>query len=48
MALLPHATFSVKDNALWASVPGEGDFELVPVSPNTFKLKTLEGYKVHF
>ncbi|CAN5801407.1 hypothetical protein BH10BAC2_BH10BAC2_40930 [soil metagenome] len=42
------ATFSVKDNALWASVPGEGDFELVPVSPNTFKLKTLEGYRVIF
>ncbi|QEC66811.1 alpha/beta hydrolase [Panacibacter ginsenosidivorans] len=42
------ATFSVKNNALWASVPGEGDFELVPTSPNTFKLKSLEGYKVIF
>lgn len=42
------ATFSVKDNVLWASVPGEGDFELVPVSSNTFKLKSLEGYRVIF
>ena len=42
------ATLSVKDNSLWASVPGEGDFELVPVSPNTFRLKSLEGYKVVF
>lgn len=42
------ATFSVKDGALWANVPGEGDFELVPLSSNTFKLKALEGYKVHF
>ena len=42
------AAFSVKDNALWASVPGQGDFELVPVSLNTFKLKSLEGYRVIF
>jgi hypothetical protein len=42
------ATLSVKDNSLWASVPGDGDFELVPVSPNTFRLKSLEGYKVVF
>ena len=42
------ATFTVKDHSLWASVPGQGDFELAPVSPNTFKLKKLEGYRVNF
>jgi uncharacterized protein len=42
------ATFSVKDGALWASVPGQGDFELVPVLQNSFRIKNLEGYKVQF
>ena len=42
------ATTTVKENALWASVPGQGDFELVPLSPETFSVKGMEGYKVHF
>lgn len=42
------ATTAVKNNALVASVPGQGEFELVPVSPDSFKIKGLEGYKVHF
>ena len=42
------ATTTIKDNALMASVPGQGDFELVPVSPDTFRIKGMEGYKVHF
>lgn len=42
------ATFTVKENALWASVPGQGDFELVPISPNIFGLKNMSGYTVYF
>ena len=42
------ATTTIKDNSLWASVPGEGDFELVPVSPETFRVKGMDGYKVQF
>jgi predicted alpha/beta superfamily hydrolase len=41
-------TIALKDNALVASVPGQGDFELVPVAENTFGLKNLSGYKVEF
>jgi tetratricopeptide (TPR) repeat protein len=41
-------TLTVKDTALWASVPGEGDFELVPVAANTFGLKNMSGYTVKF
>lgn len=42
------AAISVKDGALIALVPGEGEMELIPVSLNTFTIKNLEGYKVHF
>lgn len=42
------ATISIKNNALFASVPGEGEFELAPMSLNTFSIKNLTGYKVHF
>jgi predicted alpha/beta superfamily hydrolase len=41
-------TMQVKDNELWAQVPGEGEFQLVPVSPGTFTVKNLSGYLVHF
>jgi tetratricopeptide (TPR) repeat protein len=41
-------TMEVKDNELWAQVPGEGDFQLVPVSRDTFSVKNLSGYEVHF
>jgi len=41
-------TMLVKDNDLWAQVPGQGDFQLVPVSPDTFGVKNMSGYEVHF
>jgi predicted alpha/beta superfamily hydrolase len=41
-------TMLVKDNELWAQVPGQGDFQLVPVSPDTFGVKNMSGYEVHF
>ena len=42
------AKIYIKDNALWVSAPGQGDFELVPVSPNTFTIKGMQGYKIQF
>ncbi|MEP6582955.1 MAG: alpha/beta hydrolase-fold protein [Ginsengibacter sp.] len=42
------ASLAIKDNTLWASVPGQGEFELVPVALNSFKIKNLDGYKIHF
>ena len=42
------AKTSIKDNVLWVSAPGQGDFELVPLSLNTFTIKGLKGYIVHF
>jgi hypothetical protein len=41
-------TIELRNDDLWASVPGEGDFQLVPLSPNTFTVKNLSGYEVHF
>jgi len=41
-------TMVVKDGELWAEVPGQGDFQLVPVSPDTFSVKNMSGYEVHF
>jgi len=41
-------TMLVKNGELWAQVPGEGDFQLVPVSPDTFSVKNMSGYQVHF
>jgi len=42
------ATTSIKDNALWVSAPGQGDFELVPLSTDVFTIKGLQGYKIQF
>lgn len=42
------ATTAIKDNTLWVSAPGQGEFELVPLSPDTFTIKGLQGYKLHF
>ena len=42
------ATISVKNNALWVAAPGQGEFELVPFSPDTFTIKGLQGYKIQF
>ena len=41
-------TMEVKNDELWAEVPGQGDFQLVPVSPDTFSVKNMGGYEVHF
>ena len=42
------STTLIKDNALWVSAPGQGDFELVPLSPDIFTIKGLQGYKIQF
>ncbi len=42
------ATTVVKNDALWISAPGQGEFQLVPLAPDTFTLKELKGYKVQF
>src|ERR1051326_2090926 len=42
------ATMLIKDNALWASAPGQGEFELVPVATDIFTIKGLQGYKLQF
>jgi predicted alpha/beta superfamily hydrolase len=42
------ATTNIKNNALWISAPGQGDFELVPLSPDIFTIKGLQGYKIQF
>jgi hypothetical protein len=41
-------TMQVKDSALWAEVPGDGNFQLVPFSTDTFTLKNMSGYEVRF
>lgn len=38
----------IKDNALWVSAPGQGNFELAPLSPDIFSIKGLQGYKIQF
>lgn len=42
------ATTTIKGHALWVSAPGQGDFELVPLSTNTFSLKGMSGYTLKF
>jgi len=42
------ATTSIKANALWVSAPGQGDFELVPLSTDAFTIKGMSGYKIQF
>lgn len=42
------ATTILKDNALWIIAPGQGEFELVPLSTDVFTLKNLNGYKIQF
>jgi predicted alpha/beta superfamily hydrolase len=41
-------TLQVKDGVLWASVPGQEDSQLVPLSPGTFTVKDKTGYTIHF
>lgn len=42
------ATITMKGDALWVSAPGQGDFELVPVSLHVFSLKGVPGYMLKF
>jgi uncharacterized protein len=42
------ATITIKDNALWIAAPGQGNFELVPLSTDAFTIKGLQGYKIQF
>ena len=41
-------TTSIKNNALWAVAPGQGEFQLVPVSKDVFTIKEVPGYKIQF
>ncbi|MFT4154976.1 alpha/beta hydrolase-fold protein [Parafilimonas sp.] len=41
-------TLVVRENALWAIVPGRDDTELMPVAQNIFTVKNRTGYKVVF
>ena len=42
------ATTTIKGNALWVSAPGQGEYELAPLSPNTFSVKGAQGYTLKF
>jgi len=42
------ATTSLKNNALWVSAPGQGEFELAPLSQHTFTVKGVQGYTLKF
>jgi tetratricopeptide (TPR) repeat protein len=42
------ATIMIKNNALWVSAPGQGDFELVPLSADTFTIKGMSAYSIKF
>lgn len=41
------STVVAKDAALWISA-GQGEYELVPLSPDTFGIKNISGFKLHF
>ena len=41
-------TIKLKANELWAEVPGEGEFQLMPASKDIFTVKNMSGYEVHF
>jgi predicted alpha/beta superfamily hydrolase len=42
------STVTVKDVALWISAAGQGEYELVPLSSDTFGIKNISGFKLHF
>ena len=42
------STVTLKDAALWISAAGQGEYELVPLSPDTFGIKNISGFKLHF
>jgi predicted alpha/beta superfamily hydrolase len=41
-------TLQVKNGELWASVPGQDDSQLMPLSADTFTVKNKSGYTIHF
>ncbi|MEP7252573.1 MAG: alpha/beta hydrolase-fold protein [Ginsengibacter sp.] len=41
-------TIVLKDDDLWAQVAGQVDYQLVPVAPDTFTVKNMNGYEVIF
>jgi len=41
-------TLQVKNDELWAGVPGQDDSQLIPLSPDTFTVKNKSGYTIHF
>ena len=42
------ATTSMKGDALWVAAPGQGEYELVPLSLHTFTVKGVAGYTLKF
>lgn len=38
----------VKEGKLYAFVPGQPEYEQIPVENNEFNFKTLEGFKIKF
>ncbi|HRI20139.1 MAG TPA: alpha/beta hydrolase-fold protein, partial [Panacibacter sp.] len=42
------STVTFKDAALWISADGQGSYELVPLEPDTFGIKNVNGFKLHF
>jgi len=42
------ATTSMRGDALWVAAPGQGEYELVPLSLNTFTVKGVAGYTLKF
>jgi predicted alpha/beta superfamily hydrolase len=42
------ASVRAKEGALWISSPGQGDFELTPLGPDTFGIKNVKGFELHF
>ena len=42
------ATTSMRGDALWVAAPGQGEYELVPLSLNTFNVKGVAGYTLKF
>lgn len=42
------ATTSIKNGALWILAPGQGEFELIPLSLHQFTIKGVAGYKLSF
>jgi tetratricopeptide (TPR) repeat protein len=42
------ATTTMKGDALWVSAPGQGEYELLPLSLHVFSLKGMPGYTLKF